>query len=120
MNRALSVSKFSFVLSTFLVFALVIALAVVPAAAQIAKGSLSGTVLDPSGAAVVGAQIKATDPATSQAFTTTSDGSGSFRINLLPPGVYKVEIKRDGFRNTTLSNVSVSSGADNGLGGVKI
>src|SRR5216683_1868652 len=101
MNRALPVSKaFSFALSILLGFAL----SVVPAAAQIAKGSMSGTVLDPSGAAVVGAQIKATDPATSQAFTTTSDGSGSFRINLLPPGVYKVEIKRDGFRNTTLSN----------------
>ncbi len=43
-----------------LVFAALAALIVIPASAQVSKGSISATVLDPSGATVAGAQVKAT------------------------------------------------------------
>jgi hypothetical protein len=42
------------------VFAVTAILCVGVATAQVSKGSISGTVVDPSGAAVVGAQVKAT------------------------------------------------------------
>ncbi len=104
----------------FLIFALVLVVGIVPASAQTSKGSLSGTVVDPSGAAVAGAQIKATNTETSQGFTTSSDGTGSFKLNLLPPGTYKIELKKEGFRTTTMSNVGVAVSADAAVGAVKL
>lgn len=88
--------------------------------AQTSKGSISGTVLDPSGAAVVGANVKATSSTTNQSFTTTSDSSGSFRLNLLPVGVYAVEISKEGFRGSNISNIGVAVAADSNIGGVKL
>jgi hypothetical protein len=102
------------------VFAVTAILCVGVATAQVSKGSISGTVVDPSGADVVGAQVKATSTFTSQAFTTTSDSSGSFRLNQLPVGVYRVEVTKEAFRTTSLQDVGVSSNADSGLGSIKL
>src|SRR5205823_5038468 len=96
----------------FLIFALALAVGIMPASAQVSKGSISGTVLDPSGAAVAGAQVKATNTETSQSFTTTSDATGSFKINLVPTGAYKIEVKKESFRTTTMSNVGVTVSSD--------
>ncbi len=70
----------------FLIFALVLAVGIVPASAQTSKGSISGTVLDPSGAAVAGAQVKATNTETSQSSTTTSDGARKHRLPTMLAG----------------------------------
>src|SRR6266849_6516976 len=53
---------------------------------QVLKGSISGTVVDPQGAVVSGAQVKAKNIETGAVLTTTSDGSGLFRLNLLQTG----------------------------------
>ncbi len=104
----------------FLIFALVLAVSIMPVSAQVTKGSISGTVVDPSGAAVVGAQVKATNSETSQSVATTSDATGSFRFNQLQPSTYKIEVKREGFRTTTMSNVGVSVSSDAAIGAVKL
>jgi hypothetical protein len=98
----------------------VAALIVIPASAQLSKGSISGTVVDPTGAAVSGAQVKATSQATGQVATTTSDPTGNFRLNLLPVGTYNLEVTKSGFRKTVLSGVTVAASVDNNLGGVKV
>ena len=58
----------------------------IPSFGQVLKGSISGTVVDPQGAVVSGAQVKATNVALVSVLTTTSDNSGSFRFNLIPGG----------------------------------
>src|SRR5512146_2207025 len=58
----------------------------VPSFGQVLKGSISGTVTDSTGAVVSGAQVKATETSTGVARTTTTDSSGLFRFNLIPPG----------------------------------
>src|SRR5215471_5492464 len=68
------------------------------AVAQVLKGSISGTVVDPQGAVVSGAQVKATQGDTGATFSTTSDASGLFRFSLIPAGNYKVEIGAQGFK----------------------
>src|SRR5579863_3443318 len=92
----------------------------IPAVGQVLKGSISGTVTDPQGAVVSGAQVKATQTDTGAVFSTTSDSSGLFRISLIPAGIYKVEVTSSGFKTTVQNNIQVTAGADEGLGSVKL
>ena len=61
-------------------------LAVVGAYGQTVTGSIRGTVADPSGAAVAGAQVTATNVATGVKTSTTSDRSGTYNIQTLAIG----------------------------------
>jgi carboxypeptidase family protein len=109
--------------SLALVFGLAVGLlglGATPAYAQVSKGSISGSVTDPQGAVVVGASVSAVSKDTNQSTTTESDSSGLFRISLLPPGTYRVEVAKQGFRKIVFDNVDVSVGADRGLGAVKL
>ncbi len=74
----------------------------VPGVASPDKGSLTGVVIDQQGAVISGAQIKAINEATGVVATTTSDSSGSWRFNLMPPGRYKVEVSARYFKTTVL------------------
>ncbi|HLE61590.1 MAG TPA: carboxypeptidase-like regulatory domain-containing protein, partial [Pyrinomonadaceae bacterium] len=76
---------------------LIVALASV-ARAQVTTGTISGTVSDPNGAVVTGANVKATNLATEATRTTTSDSDGHFVFTLLPPGRYRVEVTAQGFQ----------------------
>ncbi|HEY6251012.1 MAG TPA: carboxypeptidase regulatory-like domain-containing protein [Candidatus Angelobacter sp.] len=89
------------------------------ATAQVLKGSISGTVVDPQGAVVSGAQVKATQTDTGSVLTTTTENSGLFRFNLVPVGTYKVEVTAKGFK-TAQESVLVSAGADQGLGSIPL
>ncbi len=61
-------------------------------------GSISGTVLDPSGARVPGATITATEVETKTVATTTSNSEGVYQILQLRPGLYLVEVEAAGFK----------------------
>jgi len=87
---------------------------------QVLKGSISGSVTDPQGAVVASAKVKATNAATGTVLTTTSDGSGLFRFNLIPAGEYKVEVSSQGFNSAVQNNVGVTAGRDTGLGMIKL
>jgi predicted secreted protein len=100
-----------FLISTFLI--LVFA---VPSMGQVLKGSISGTVVDPQDAVISGAQAKAVNTSTGTVVTTTSDGAGLFRFNLIPAGTYNVEISAQGFQTSVQNNILVAAGADSGLG----
>ncbi|HEX9223940.1 MAG TPA: TonB-dependent receptor [Candidatus Acidoferrales bacterium] len=91
-----------------------------PSAAQVIKGSISGTVVDKSGAVVAGAEVKAKNIETGAVTTTTSDSAGLFRLSLLPVGTYTVEITAKGFRTLAQNNVAVGAGTDAGLGSLTL
>ena len=59
-------------------------------------GSLEGTVVDQAGAAVPGATVNVTSPNLISAQSVTTDDSGHFRINNLPPGRYLVSVEAAG------------------------
>ncbi len=42
-----------------------------------------------------------------RAYLTSTDGKGQFRLDAIPDGEYRVEIRRDGFRPVTKNNVSL-------------
>jgi len=90
------------------------------ASAQVSKGSVSGSVTDAQGAAIDGASVIASSKDSNQNFSTTSDNAGLFRLSQLPPGVYRLEITKTGFRKLVFDNVDVGVGADRGIGAVKM
>ena len=63
----------------------------------VGTGSIVGTVNDPSGAVISGAQITITNAATRQIIEVVSNSSGSFSSGALVPGDYKVQVSAKGF-----------------------
>src|ERR1051326_3934640 len=59
--------------------------------------TLSGRVLDPSGAVIVGARIEITGGDLTRPVVLSSDGQGKFSSPDLNPGTYSVRVTRDGF-----------------------
>jgi hypothetical protein len=93
---------------------------VTPATAQVSKGSISGNIADPQGAAVPNADVKAVGKENNQEFNATSDNSGLFKLSLLPVGTYRLEITKNGFRKSVFGNVEVEVGVDRGMGTIKL
>src|SRR5207249_2470581 len=66
--------------------------------AQDVTASITGTVTDPSGAAVAGATVTAKDVARGIVTTAKSSGDGAFYINRIPVGTYDVKVEAAGFQ----------------------
>ena len=75
--------------------------------AQTERGSIRGTISDPSGASVGRAKVTATDVATGVATTTYSTEAGNYNVPELPPATYNVQVQATGFRTLTQENVVV-------------
>ena len=71
-------------------------------------GAIAGTVTDPSGAVVVGARIRATNQATGATRTVVTGSTGNYLVSLLPPGAYRVEASKPGFKLSTYPAVVVN------------
>src|SRR5580698_7267744 len=69
--------------------------------AQQVLGSITGTVLDSSGAVVPDATVKATNIATNLEVTGKSEGNGTYVIRDLTAGTYKLTFTKDGFHAKT-------------------
>lgn len=65
--------------------------------------SMSGQVLDKSGAAVVGATVRLSSPSMQGMRTLTTNDKGQFFGRLLPPGNYSIEVYKSGFQTIKLT-----------------
>ena len=70
----------------------------VPLHAQVAGATLTGTITDAQGAAVVGAKVSAKNAATGISTETTTNASGAYSIVNLLPANYDVSVSATGFR----------------------
>jgi Carboxypeptidase regulatory-like domain len=95
-----------------LALAVVLLLACFPAAAQVATGSLSGTVADSTGAVVASAEITLINEATNVSRRTVSNDVGYFNFVAVQPSSYTVTITVPGFKMWIRKNV-VFSQAEN-------
>jgi Carboxypeptidase regulatory-like domain len=75
-----------------------------------ASGDISGTVADPSGAAIPKAKVTATDTAKGLSRTTTTDDRGEYRLSDLAPATYNVSAEAQGFQTTVRQNVILNVG----------
>ena len=95
-------------LITLLATACLLLVCGVPCRSQTAAtGQISGTVFDPSKAAVPHANVTAKDPATGLSRQAVSSGTGDYSLSLLPPGNYVVTVEAEGFETQTSKNVVV-------------
>ncbi len=87
-------------------------LTVVPhAVAQSVSGSITGSVIDPSGAALPGASIAVVNQSTGVETPTKSNGAGYFNAPNLIAGSYRVEVSAPGFKSISRSDVQVDIGS---------
>jgi len=68
--------------------------------AQDVTATITGTVTDPSGAAVVGATITAKSVERGTSFRAVSNDSGIYRITQLPVGNYDLRVEQTGFQTS--------------------
>ena len=80
-----------------------------PALAQTSKGFFVGSITDEAGAVIVGAQVKIVNTNTGVTRETTSTADGSFRIDAVDPGTYRVEVSQTGFKTTTRDGVIITA-----------
>ncbi len=74
------------------------------------QGSISGSVLDTSGAVIPGATVTIENTATNAVEKITADSSGFFKAPLVEPGTYTVSITAPGFAEFRANNVIVQVG----------
>src|SRR5260370_25014599 len=68
---------------------------------QEVTASITGTVTDPSGAAVTGATVTATSQERGLTYAATSNDSGLYRIAQLPVGTYGLKVEKPGFASVS-------------------
>src|SRR5690348_15945001 len=86
----------------------VIVLAASALLAQTFRGTILGTVSDPSGALVSGAQVTVRNVNTGLERSTQTSADGSYSVPELPIGTYSVTISQSGFQTSVTSNVEVN------------
>jgi|SRR5579872_295431 len=88
----------------FLVFVLLAALSL---SAQTFRGTILGTVTDPSGAVVAGAKVTVKNTGTGLERSAETSGDGSYSVPELPIGSYDVSISQTGFQTFVAKGVAV-------------
>ncbi len=77
------------------------------ASAQTNRGAITGTVLDPTGAVVVGVKVTARNAETGITAEAEASDEGSYRLQQLPAGIYTLTATAQGFKTAEITGVVV-------------
>ena len=88
---------------------IVLAMGLAPSAGAQGLGRISGLVTDPSGAAVVGAQMTATQAGTGFTSVAVTNGSGAYVFPSLPPSTYNVVAASPGFKTFVRNGITLEA-----------
>lgn len=77
------------------------------AAAQEYRGTISGTVTDPTGAVIPGAKVTVTETTSGTTSRTISNSAGQYALPFLAPGTYTIAVKKEGFKTTVHGNIAL-------------
>ena len=94
------------------IFLVYLLLSAVSLWAQTFRGTILGTVTDPSGAVVAGAKVTVKNTGTGLERTTDTSGDGSYSIPELPIGTYNVTVTQSGFQTFIAKGVTVDVAAE--------
>ncbi len=76
---------------------------------QGANGTITGTITDPTGSAVPGANVEARNIETGAVYTGASTNAGNYAIPNLPVGTYELTVKVSGFKTYTHANLAMAA-----------
>jgi outer membrane receptor protein involved in Fe transport len=79
-------------------------------AAQTSRGTVSGTVTDPTGAVIAGANVTLTNIGTTVERSSVTNDEGFYRFDAVDPGSYSVKFTATGFGEVVKTNVPVQGG----------
>lgn len=95
-------------LRQIVVIAVVSLLIVGAARAQSANGTISGTVFDPVGRVIPGAEITVVNDATRVQSYTKTNGDGVYVVPNLPPGSYRLQVAKPGFKTLIKPDITLN------------
>ncbi|MEA2175037.1 MAG: hypothetical protein QOD00_2629 [Blastocatellia bacterium] len=98
-QRAISIALFTMLL---------LLLCAVPALAQSDRGTITGTVTDPNGAAVPNAKVTATNLNSNEVREATTSDDGAYTLPELKADPYKVSVEAQGFKTATVDSLVVA------------
>jgi hypothetical protein len=84
-------------------------LAALPLFGQTGLGSITGEVVDPTGANLPHANLRLVETSTQTSFATEANAEGIFTFPSVPVGHYTLTIKATGFRDRRMENLEVSA-----------
>src|SRR5271170_743833 len=82
------------------------------AAQTISTSRIRGTIQDPSGGAVAGAEVKLTQSATGAVRTATSGADGDYTLTDLSVGTYQLEVTKTGFTKFLQTGIVLQVGSN--------
>src|SRR5258708_17820795 len=91
-----------------------------PVAAQNVSGSLTGSVVDETGAVVPGADVTLTNDASKDVRRSKSNRDGNFTFAAVPPGSYTILVELGGFKKSERTGIRLSVGDSRSIGQVKM
>jgi len=68
------------------------------AVAQSTDATISGVVVDSSGSVIPDAEVVTLNEATGVQYTGRTNGTGIYTVSILPPGQYRVQVSKSGFK----------------------
>jgi hypothetical protein len=77
------------------------------ASAQQFTGTVQGVVQDSTGAVLAGAEVSIINTATGETRTITTDGNGAYVAPQLKPALYRVTVRKQGFKTATLDGIKL-------------
>src|SRR5450756_1070165 len=80
--------------------------------AQMNTGKVSGTVSDKTGASIGGAKVRAIEDGTGTVTEAETARDGTYLLNFLLPGTYRIEVMKEGFQQEKTSGVVVNAGGN--------
>jgi Carboxypeptidase regulatory-like domain/TonB dependent receptor/TonB-dependent Receptor Plug Domain len=92
-----------FFLSVFLFI-----LSIHSSSAQSPVGTISGIVVDPSGAAIAGAEILVVNDETRVQYPGKSNEEGIYLVSNLPPGSYRIQVSKSGFKTIIKPDITLN------------
>jgi len=105
LDTILEVSNMQRLVATLVFAALVVS-------AQTNRGSISGTVTDPSNAVVVGATVTLTNTGTNEVRKVKTSDIGAYSILDLEPVTYRLEVESPGFKKEVVEAVKVNTASN--------
>src|ERR1035437_773459 len=77
---------------------------------QISTGTITGTIIDPSGAAIPGVQVTIVQTETNFESRATANSEGIYRVQSLLPGTYRITFEAAGFKRMVLDGTILRVG----------